>query len=297
MARRRRGRKGKHSILITVIVIILIALGAGIEKTGVGDVNPYSSKDAYVHFIDVGQGSSALIQVGSKGILIDAGETDYGDYVVEYLNSCGIEELEYVIASHPHSDHIGGMCDVLDSFTVGEFIMPLLTEINIPTTRVYENMLNSLFDKDITISVAEVGAKYEIEGASLEIFGPVEQTIDLNDMSVICKVNVNGTEFMFLGDAEKPELSSVYNSVALDFEADVIAMGHHGSSTSIHKKFLNAVDADVAVISCGKDNSYGHPNEEALEYIDQAGMTLYRTDYEGDIVFKCTEGGYERIEN
>lgn len=294
MARR---RKNKTSLLVTIIVLIIVALGAGLEKTGNDDFNNYSSDDAYVHFIDVGQGSAALIQVGNKGILIDAGETDYGDYVTSYINSCGIDELEFVVASHPHSDHIGGMCDVIEEYTIGEFIMPELSDINTPTTKVYERLLDSILEKDITVSIAQVGAKYETEGVSMEIFGPAEQQKDLNDMSVICKVSVNGTEFMFLGDAEKPELSSVYENVRLNYESDVIAMGHHGSSTSIHEGFLGAVDADAAVISCGRDNSYGHPHEEALDYIEENGMTLYRTDYEGDIVFKCTSDGYERVES
>lgn len=294
MARRRKGNK--KSLLSLIIVAILLVIGGAFELTDNTEANDYAAGDAYVHFIDVGQGSSTLIQVGKKGILIDAGETDYGETVVDYINSCGIDELEYVVASHPHSDHIGGMCGVLEAYPVGEFYMPLLTEINIPTTKVYENLIDMLYNKDIDVSVAEVGGKVTLEGVTMEFLGPVEQSVDLNDMSVICKVNVMGTEFMILGDAEKPELSSVYNSVYSDFSADVIAMGHHGSSTSIHKKFLDSVDADVAVISCGKNNSYKHPHKEALQYVKNNGMTLYRTDYEGDVVFRCTEKGYEWVE-
>lgn len=292
----KRRRKNKKSLLLSVIVIILLILGVGLEKEGGIDTNPYSASDAYVHFIDVGQGSSTLIQVGDKGILIDAGEKEYGDYVVEYINSCGIKELEYVVASHPHSDHIGGMTDVIEEYSIGEFIMPELTEINIPTTKVYERMINALIEKDVDVTASEVGESYIMEGFTMKILGPVEQTEELNDMSVICKLTVNGVDFMIPGDAEKGELSSVYNSINAEYKCDIIAMGHHGSSTSIHKSFLNAVDADVAVISCGKDNSYGHPHKEALQYIKNNGMTLYRTDYEGDVVFRCYGGEYERVD-
>lgn len=295
MARRRKN--DKKSIIISVIAVILIIFGAGTvsDKEHYAS-NSYSASDAYVHFIDVGQGSSTLIQVGDKGILIDAGEKEYGDYVAEYINSCGIKELEYVVASHPHSDHIGGMTDVIKQYSIGEFIMPELTEINIPTTKVYERMIDALIEKNVDVSAAEVGDRFTMDGVTMELLGPVEQSEDLNDMSVICKVTVNGTEVMILGDAEKGELSSVYNKVNSDFGADIIAMGHHGSSTSIHKAFLNAVGAEIAVISCGKDNSYGHPHKEALQYINSKGMTLYRTDYDGDVVFKCADGEYERVD-
>ena len=138
------------------------------------------------------------------------------------------------------------------------------------------------------------------------MLGPVEQSDNLNDMSVIVRVSAFDSEFMILGDAEKDELESVYNnplnynvSVITDaenaFKSDVIALGHHGSATSVYEPFLNAVNADVAVISCGKDNSYGHPHKEALEYVEDNGMTCYRTDETGDVVFKVTEDGYRVI--
>lgn len=294
MAKRRR--KNKKSVLFSIIVVILLIVGYSCGDEGGIDTNPYSASDAYVHFIDVGQGSSTLIQIGDKGVLIDAGEKEYGDYVVEYINSCGIKKLEYVVASHPHSDHIGGITDVIEEYRIGEFIMPELTEINIPTTKVYERMINALLEKDVEVTAAEVGDSFIMEGFTMKILGPYEQTEDLNDMSVICKVTVNGVDFMILGDAEKGELSSVFGNVNASYGSDIIAMGHHGSSTSIHKGFLNAVDADVAVISCGKDNSYGHPHKEALQYIKNNGMTLYRTDYDGDVVFRCAGGEYERVD-
>ncbi len=292
-----KGKKN-NSIISVVIVLILLLLGGGLTLGDKADLNPYSASDAYVHFIDVGQGSSTLIQVGAKGILIDAGEDEYGDYVADYINSCGIDTLEYVVASHPHSDHIGGLCDVLERYPAKEIIMPELTEENAPTTRVYERLLDCILENEIPATAAQVGDKYELDGISMEILGPVEQNEDLNNMSVICRVSVNGSSFMILGDAEKPELGSVYDAAPyLNYKSDVIAMGHHGSRTSIHKSFLSAVDADVAVVSCGRDNSYNHPHKEALKYIESADMMLYRTDYDGHIVFKCTENGYERVDS
>lgn len=294
---KRKGKGGKV-IIPVILLIVLLLIGGGLTLGDKEDMNPYSATDAYVHFIDVGQGSSTLIQIGSKGILIDAGEDEYGDYVADYVNSCGIDTLEYVVASHPHSDHIGGLCDVLERYPAKEMIMPYLTEENTPTTRVYERLLDCIAENEIPVTASEVGDKYELDGISMEILGPAEQDDDLNNMSVICRVAVNGSSFMILGDAEKPEMKSVFAATpTLTYKSDVVAMGHHGSRTSIQKDFLSAVDADVAVISCGKDNSYNHPHEEALEYIEKENMTLYRTDYDGHVVFRCTENGYERVDS
>lgn len=313
MAKRRR-KKGKFPpvwktflAIFGAAIVLNIYQGAEKKDFTVGNT-PAGGEDIYVHFVDVGQGSATLIQQGSTGILIDAGEKDYGDFLCKYINSCGVKELEYVVASHPHSDHIGGMCDVLETYSVDTIIMPELSEINMPTTKVYENLLDTVYDKNINTVLIDGKKGYSFglnDDIDVEVLGPVEQVKDLNDMSVIVRVSAFDTEFMILGDAEKQELSSVYskplnkNLSVIDsvnnFKSDVVAMGHHGSSTSIHKKFLSAVDAETAVISCGKDNKYGHPHKEALEYIKQQNMTLYRTDTDGSVVFKCTSDGYERV--
>lgn len=297
MARR---KKDKKSLIISLIVVIVLAVVATYSDGVIPEKGGYtlSEDSGYVHFIDIGQGSATLVTCGDKSLLIDTGEKDYSDTLISYINSCGIDTLDYVIASHPHSDHIGGMADVINRFTIGTFLTPELTERNTPDTRVYEKMIDALIDKEVNSVYSEVGAKYTLcDGVTFEFLGPCEQTDDLNNMSAIVKLNVNGTEFMILGDAEKQELSSVYQAYPYaDYKADILAMGHHGSSTSIYKSFLNAVDADVAVISCGRNNSYGHPHKEALDYIDKNNITAYRTDLEGDIVFECDADGYRRYE-
>lgn len=296
--RRRKGKKNKNSLLGLIVAIIVLACSyffGGEAEPGRLTNSYMGDGEAYVHIIDVGQGSSTLVQEGNKGILIDTGEDDYGDYLVSYINSCGIDKLEYVIASHPHSDHIGAIVDVFKAFEVGTVVMPELSEINIPTTRVYERMMDYIFDNDLDVLFPEVGDTVQLDNVSVSFYGPAEQTEDLNNMSLICKIDALGTDVMVLGDAEKEELSSVYEAVTGDYKSDILLMGHHGSSTSIHKAFLNAVSADVAVVSCGKDNSYGHPHKEALTYASQKNMTLYRTDKDGDIVFRCTADGYEKV--
>ncbi len=296
MAKRRRKGKKSLSGVIAALLILVCAYFFGGETEPGKITNSYTGSDeAFIHIIDVGQGSSTLIQEGNKGILIDTGEDDYGDYLVSYINSCGIDELEYVIASHPHSDHIGAIVDVFKAFEIGTVVMPELSEVNIPTTRVYEKMMDYILENDLDVIFPEVGDTVRIDNASVSFYGPVVQTEDLNNMSLICKVDALGTDVMILGDAEKQELSSVYETVTGEYKSDILVMGHHGSSTSVHKAFLKAVDADVAVVSCGRDNSYGHPHKEALNYASQNNMTLYRTDKDGDIVFRCSAEGYEKV--
>ena len=295
--RRRKGKKAKSSLLGLIMAVAVIAISYFWGEVEPGKMtNTYMGDgEAYVHIIDVGQGSATLIQEGSQGILIDTGEDDCGDYLVSYINSCGIDELEYVIASHPHSDHIGAIVDVFKAFRIGTVVMPELSEINIPTTRVYENMMDYIFDNDINVIFPEVGKTIHLENTSISFMGPVKQTEDLNNMSLICKVNAYGNRVMILGDAEKEELSSVYETVLGEYESEILVMGHHGSRTSVYKPLLNAINASVAVISCGRDNDYGHPHKEAINYVSQKGLTLYRTDKEGDIVFKCSADGYEKV--
>lgn len=298
-----RKRKGKPSIL-TIVILVVIAL-LGVKETGLVNIdntkltNSNLDGEVYVHFIDVGQGSSTLIQQGKNGILVDSGLSDYGDTVSDFIKTCGVTNLEYVIATHPHDDHIGSLPQVMDDFTVGKIIMPELEEFNTPTTRVYERLVDYIIDNEIDVYAAEFGDIYEMDDVKLQILGPVEQVKDLNDMSVICKVYTGESSFMLLGDAEKEELSSVYEynyKYGIDFESDVLLMGHHGSSTSIYKPFLNVVGAETAVISCGRNNSYNHPHKEALDYCKQNNIAIVRTDLEGTISYKCTSDGMERVD-
>ncbi len=298
-----RKRKGKPSIL-TIVILVIIAL-LGVKETGLVNIdnttltNSKLDGDIYVHFIDVGQGSSTLVQQGKNGILVDSGLSDYGDTVSNFIRSCGVTNLEYVVATHPHDDHIGSLPQVMNDFTVGKVIMPELEEFNTPTTRVYERLVDYIIESDIDVYSAEFGDVYEMDDVKLQILGPVEQVKDLNDMSVICKVYAGGSSFMLLGDAEKEELSSVYDynyKYGADLKSDVLLMGHHGSSTSIYKPFLNEVDADVAIISCGRNNSYNHPHKEALTFCKQNNTEIIRTDIDGTISYRCTSDSLERVD-
>ena len=295
----KRGSKMTNKFVASVIVALFLAVVAFLQGNGVlpENMNPVTDGEVYVHIIDVGQGSSTLIQQGKEAILIDAGELDYAETVSDYINSCDIDTLKYVIASHPHSDHIGGLPKVLGDYEVGEVLMPEIDENNLPTTKVYERFLDAIADNGISASYCETGDVYYMGDVTVEILGPVSQISDLNNMSAICKVSCGETDVMILGDAETKELRTVYAAHSPEkFESEFFVMGHHGSRTSLYYDFLNAVNPEIALISCGADNSYGHPHEETLDYLNHNSIEYYRTDEEGDIVFMLDRYGYERTD-
>lgn len=288
--------KGKAKSLLSsfvfIVAVIAVILGRfnkdfeTVKKPGL-DYEPYS-----IHFIDVGQGSATLLQSENVGILIDAGEKEYGKVVVDYIKACKIEKLAYVVATHPHTDHIGGLIEVLNEIPVENIIMPKIASSILPTTKTYETLLETISEKDIKAVAAKYGKEYAAGRISLKIFGPVEQIGDLNNMSVICLANVNSTTVLVSGDAEKPEMKSVMRRNP-DISCDIMLMAHHGSKTSLENDFLYAASANAAVISCGRNNSYGHPNEETIDYLLNNGIDYYRIDINGDIVIHCYDDGYK----
>ncbi len=295
---KRKVRIVVKKILIMVIVFLTLALVFDDESPVTPQVTEYakpavSGEKVNVHFIDVGQGSSILIQQGTSGILIDSGEDEYSEELCDYILSVGVQELPYVIATHPHSDHIGGLDEVVEQYTVSNFVMPYIDKNYLPDTKVYDEMMDSVNASDATLMYSAYGKTISLsDNAQIEFLGPVEQVNDMNNMSIICKLTAYNTTFMFMGDAEKKEIETVYNTGA-DFDSDIIFVPHHGSDTSIHEDFLYDVSAEVAVISCGEDNSYGHPHDEALAFYENSGAEIYRTDFEGDIVITCDSNGYE----
>ncbi len=277
-------RKNKAAVSLTSLLTALVILGASwIGYQLFGDdpkpINP--GTDVSVHFIDVGQGDCELIRVGDQSILIDAGENDKGNTVVDYLNKQGIEKIDLFIGTHPHSDHIGGMDTVINRMEVGEVLMPELPDSLVPTTKTYTDLLTAIADKNLPVTAAEPGQVYTFGDATLEILGPLRDYDDLNDLSVVAKLTYGSTTFLFGGDMEKEVEDDLLGAKA-DVRADVLKLSHHGSKTSNSKAFLDAVGADTYAICVGAGNSYGHPHDQVLNRI--SGKQVYRTDLNGDIV-------------
>ena len=238
------------------------------------------SEELTVHFIDVGQGDATLIHFDNHFILIDGGEKDYGPVVLAYLQKQGVTELDWIIATHPHSDHIGGLISILNSIPVAHFMMP----DQVHTTQTFEDLLDAIAAKGLKITRPEVGQIFDWGNARLTLIAPNRSEYEnLNNYSIGIRLDYGETSFIFTGDAEQlAELDMVHNGLALS--ADVLKVGHHGSSTSSCAAFLDAVGANYAVISLAADNDYGHPHREVLQRLAERAITVYRTDETGTIV-------------
>ena len=239
-----------------------------------------TSSELKVHFIDVGQGDSILIQSGDHDMLVDAGENDQGDTVVTYLHSQGINKLDYVIGTHPHSDHIGGLDDVINNFSIDKVILPPVEH----TTKTYEDVLDAIGSQGLKVTKPVSGDTYKLGDASFQIIAPNgNYGDDLNNWSVGIKLTNGNNSFVMCGDAESQAEADICAS-GINLSADVLKLGHHGSKTSTSGTFLNKVNPDYAVISCGMGNSYGHPHKEALNKLHSKGVKIFRTDEQGTVI-------------
>lgn len=259
------------------------------QKAGASEIPPESAQVGMkVHFLDVGQADCTLIQTKEEAMLIDAGNWEDQEEILTYLDSQGVEKLDYVIGTHPHEDHIGAMGEVIRQYEIGTLILP----DKIHTTTAYEDMLEAAEEKDLSVTLAEADDSYELgENAEFTIVAPVKDYGDnLNNWSVGVRVTYGEDSFLFCGDAEA-EAEADMRKTGEELEAEVWKVSHHGSSTSNTPEFLDAVQPAYGVISCGEDNSYGHPNQSVLEELTERGVEIYRTDEQGTIVASATGSG------
>lgn len=259
-----------------LLVIFLSQCGLNV------DINPKesTSNEMKVHFIDVGQGDAILVQVNSKNLLIDSGPRDSKDKLATYLKSLNISQFDYILATHPHEDHIGNMSYVLDNFKVLNFYAPKVDH----STKTFEKMVESIVKKDLKIKVlkANVNSIDLGDNTLVEVFSPISDKYEeLNNYSPIIKVSYGNTSFLFTGDAEQLAEEEVLNTGA-NLKSDVLKIGHHGSTTSTSQKFFDTVNPSITVIPVGKDNTYGHPKPKILSRIKDT--QVYRTDIDGNIV-------------
>lgn len=245
------------------------------------DKTTTNSSNLLIHYIDVGQADSILIQVNNKNLLIDAGNKSDGSSIVSYLKDHKVKNLDYIVATHPHEDHIGGMSTVLKSFTIGDFYAPKKSS----DTNTFENMITALNGKKIY--AVKGGVKLDLgENTVFEFLAPNGSNYkEINDYSAVVKLTYGNNKFLFMGDAEKLSEEEILKA-NYDVKSDVLKVGHHGSSTSSSKAFLDKVKPSIAVISVGKDNDYGHPNKETLSEFKKRNYKLYRTDIDGTIVLE-----------
>lgn len=255
-----------------------------------------------VDFIDVGQGDSILIRQGDHAMLIDGGTSECKDDLLNFLESENIQKFDYIVGTHPHEDHIGSLDDVINAYDFDTILFPKVTT----TTKTFENLVNAVKNKNKKFTTPVSGNEYTLGDAKFKILAPSSDSYQsLNNYSIVIKLTYGENTFMFTGDAETLSETEMLNSFD-DLTADVLKIGHHGSTTSTSKKFLNAVNPKYAVISVGKDNTYNHPTKTTMNKLEELKIPVYRTDEEGtiecvsngkDITFNVEPGSYDYMGN
>ncbi len=231
-----------------------------------------------VHYLDVGQGDSIFIELpNNETMLIDAAESNQSENIINYIKNLNYQKIDYVIGTHPHTDHIGGLKDVINAFEIGKIYMPKV----VSTTKTYENLLLAIKDKNLKINTAKAGISIiDTDTLKINVLAPNNNTYtELNNYSVVTKITYRTTKFLFMGDAEK--LSE--NEIKEDVTADVIKIGHHGSNTSSSINFIKKVNAKYGIISVGLNNKYNLPKEETITNWENSGTKIYLTSINGTI--------------
>lgn len=278
------------AVLLTIMLIFCMGctaennndtLSVGSEGSDIPLVSsPEVSLDTVkLHFIDVGQGDSAFIELNdNRTMLIDAGESEYGATVISYIKKLGYSKIDFVVATHPHSDHIGGMEEVIKAFDIGSVYMPKASN----NTKTFEGLLTAIQNKGLKINTAKNGVKIiDEQDICIDVLSPVSDSYsNLNNYSVVLKITYKDNKFLFTGDAE----ADAESEISADISCDLIKVGHHGSNTSSGSAFVKRTKAKYAVISCGEDNKYGHPHKEILERWQNTGAQIYRTDINGTVI-------------
>lgn len=243
------------------------------------DPDGYSQEPLEVHYIDVGQGSATLLKSGRHAMLIDTGDSDQGTKIQLYLTKQGVENLDYLVLTHPDADHIGGAPVIITKFGIGQLFLSNYEKDNKTTQKVRDAMQY----KGLTASDCQVGDTYTLGNASFTILAPVKEYADSNNASIALMVQNGNNRFLFTGDCEAEAEADLIASGA-DLSADVYLAGHHGSDTASSQAFMDAVSPTYAVISCGEGNSYGHPHAEVLNRFRSMGIQVFRTDEQGSVM-------------
>lgn len=300
--------KKTYRILIicaAIVVLISVAIAVGTllsnhkrpAKDGENDAtiqqssNPSDSSVASfeIHFFDVGEADAALVECDGHFMLIDGGNPGDSSFLYSYLQQHKIDYLDYIVCSHPHVDHVGGLAGALNYSTVGVAFSPVAEY----DSRAFNSFVKYLAAQGKTITVPTAGQTISLGSATVTFIGPVDMTIaeqNENNASLMVRIEYGATSFLFTGDAEKEEELSVVRSGA-EIKSTLLKVGHHGSYTSSSEEFLAAVNPEYAVISVGKDNGYGHPHEQVVSRLERFCNTILRTDIVGEII--CYSDGYD----
>ena len=250
------------------------------------NIDEESNEILKVYFVDVGQGDSIILSKGNESMIIDAGPNSSEIKLINFINSLNITRFKYVVGTHVHEDHIGGMEKVISNFEVSKVIFPK----TISTTKTFNDFIDSVKNKGLNLTLPKVGDVYYLsDDVKIQIVAPNSEYYDnQNNYSIVLKVTYKDVSFLFTGDAETLSEKEILQN-DIDISADILKVGHHGSNTSTSSKFLDVVNPKYAIISLGKDNSYNHPHSEIITRLSIRNIIIYRTDILGTILVK-TDG-------
>ena len=278
---KRNIKRNFFEILIILLAFLIINNQDKIKNLFNQNQNDYINTNndlLKVHYLDVGQGDSIFIELpNNETILIDAAESYQSEKIINYLKNLNYQKIDYVIGTHPHTDHISGLKDIINTFEIGKIYMPKV----VSTTKTYESLLMAIKDKNLKINTAKAGTSIiDTDTLKINILAPNSETYtELNNYSVVTKITYGTTKFLFMGDAEK--LSE--NEIKENITADVIKIGHHGSNTSSSIDFIKKVNAKYGIISVGLNNKYNLPKEETITNWENSGTKIYLTSINGTI--------------
>lgn len=292
--RKLRFLRGVAMSVVMMLVVLILGQCGYADLPGFDDViggispQPVQTVDGVmdIHFIDVGQGDCVFIRYDEYTILIDAGENGKGDDVLEYLDALGVSRLTWVIGSHPHTDHIGGLDTVINALEVENVMLTRHADGNIPGTKTYNDLLMAILDNSLTVTSAVTGAQYQMGELTMTVLSSGEMYSDYNDSSIVLMFDFGVTDFITGGDISENVERDLLAS-GFELSAAVLKVSHHGSSKSSSEQFLDAVSAQVAVICCGAGNDYGHPTNMVLDRLRERNVDYYRTDIDSDVVVSC----------
>lgn len=281
--------KKKVEKILTIIIILLVGLicneffadkssnSHNADPTIKEDIKLKIDGNLNIYYLDVGQADSILIENANKYMLIDAGNNEDGTKLVSYFKQLGVTEFQYVIATHAHEDHIGGMDDIINNFQIQHFYMPDV----ISTSKTFEDMLIAMEENNLVYETPKIGSKFQLDNMIFEVLHIGVEGDELNDTSIVVRGNYGETNFIFMGDATGNVEKQILNK---NLKSDVLKVGHHGSRYSSTLSFLNKVQPKYAIISVGVDNSYNHPHKESLNRFEKLGIKVYRTDKDATVV-------------